>query len=145
MIYIYIVSNIGVSNKRLVSVQLLNRDRVVDFQFGSGDSCAHLLLELYASGNIILTDHQMRMEAVLRNYEYQNTMDSSATVRVAVGELYPMIFATQTQTQLEQQHQHQQEGNDQDKGRMLLTFVETWVEEDQRRRKEEEEEEKKKK
>lgn len=36
--------------------QQLGTDRVVCFTFGVGESASHLVLELYAGGNIILTD-----------------------------------------------------------------------------------------
>jgi predicted ribosome quality control (RQC) complex YloA/Tae2 family protein len=42
--------------KRLEDVRQLASDRVVDFKFGSGDTCHHIILELYAGGNIILCD-----------------------------------------------------------------------------------------
>ena len=34
--------------RRLDSVRQLGVDRVVDFSFGSGEACYHLILELYA-------------------------------------------------------------------------------------------------
>ncbi len=34
----------------------LGVDRIVDFVFGSGEAAVHLILELYASGNIVLAD-----------------------------------------------------------------------------------------
>ena len=35
--------------RRLDSVRQLGVDRIVDFTFGSGEACYHLILELYAS------------------------------------------------------------------------------------------------
>lgn len=46
-----------VRERRIVSVKQINHDRVVDIQFGSDESEPyHMILEFYASGNIILTD-----------------------------------------------------------------------------------------
>ena len=84
--------------------QLGNLDRVVDFRFGSGDRAHHIILELYASGNVILTDSKFEILGLLRthNYEQQKgksnaTVDSDVRndrVRVAVHEIYPVTFAT---------------------------------------------------
>jgi len=47
-----------VRTKRLEDVQQLGTDRVIDFKFGSGETAFHVLLEFFAAGNIILTDHE---------------------------------------------------------------------------------------
>lgn len=41
-------------------------DRIVDFQFGSGEAAYHVILELYDRGNIILTDHELTILNILR-------------------------------------------------------------------------------
>ena len=94
-------------NLRLENVtQLGNLDRVVDFRFGSGSYAHHLLLELYAQGNIILTDGEYRILALLRTHEYEvkkNEGENSGggggnenndEVKVRVGNVYPVTFAT---------------------------------------------------
>lgn len=100
-------------NLRLENVtQLGNLDRVVDFRFGSGNYAHHLLLELYAQGNLILTDGNYRILALLRTHEYEvvkneegdvendnnndNKIDGSKNeeVKVRVGNVYPVTFAT---------------------------------------------------
>ena len=96
-------------NLRLENVtQLGNLDRVVDFRFGSGSYAHHLLLELYAQGNIILTDGEYRILALLRTHEYEvknggggengndnnNKSGSNEEVKVRVGNVYPVTFAT---------------------------------------------------
>lgn len=46
-----------VRERRVVSIKQINHDRVIDIQFGSDESEPyHMILEFYASGNIILTD-----------------------------------------------------------------------------------------
>lgn len=53
-------------NKRLESLSQLGTDRIVDFQFGSGEAAYHVILELYDKGNIILTDFEFTILNVLR-------------------------------------------------------------------------------
>ncbi|KAN0024141.1 hypothetical protein ACTFIV_008539 [Dictyostelium citrinum] len=70
--------------KRLESVKQLGVDRVVDFTFGSGVAVQHLIVELYSIGNIILTDGEYRILAILRTHQYNQ--DES----VAIGDVYPI-------------------------------------------------------
>src|ERR1035437_3425258 len=44
--------------KKLENVSQLGIDRVVDLQFGKGEFAHHILVEFYAQGNVILTDHE---------------------------------------------------------------------------------------
>lgn len=102
-------------NLRLENVtQLGNLDRVVDFRFGSGNYAHHLLLELYAQGNLILTDGEYMILALLRTHEYEvkhdeesgggggnndnnttnNGSNNNEEVKVRVGNVYPVTFAT---------------------------------------------------
>jgi len=91
--------------------QLGNLDRVVDFKFGSGSHAHHLILELYAQGNLILTDGEYRILGLLRVHEYEvvkgdadgdlNGNEESSRdkkkkeeVKVRVGNTYPVTFAT---------------------------------------------------
>lgn len=101
-------------NLRLESLQQLgNLDRVVDFRFGSGAELSHhLILELYAQGNLILTNAQYEILALLRNHEYkvpsqidtkinivhdngtETHLEKSDVVKVRVGQVYPVSLAT---------------------------------------------------
>lgn len=46
-----------IRERRIVSIKQINHDRVVDIQFGTDETDPyHIILEFYASGNIILTD-----------------------------------------------------------------------------------------
>ena len=74
--------------RQLSSINLINRDRVVDFGFGFETDGYHLILELYASGNIILTDHEYNIMMLLHNHRY------SEEVVVKVGHPYPKEQAT---------------------------------------------------
>ena len=74
--------------RRIEAIQQLGQDRVVDFKFGLGEIACHVILELYASGNIILTDYRYQILTVLRTHTYDDT------ARVAVRELYPIADAT---------------------------------------------------
>ena len=86
------------------ATQLGHLDRVVDFRFGSGRTAHHLLLELYAQGNLILCDAEYRILALLRTHEYGNAEDGKdkgaggkeeeGQVKVRVGSVYPVTYAT---------------------------------------------------
>lgn len=45
-------------SKRLDDIRHLGVDRICVFTFGSGPAAHHLILEMYAGGNLILTDNQ---------------------------------------------------------------------------------------
>eukprot|EP00668_Euglena_longa_P012176 GGOE01014608.1.p1 GENE.GGOE01014608.1~~GGOE01014608.1.p1 ORF type:complete len:1133 (+),score=385.10 GGOE01014608.1:88-3486(+) len=74
---------------RLESVAQLGVDRVVDFTFGREETCFHLIFEFYAKGNIILTDHQYTILALLRTHR----QDEESLY--AVREHYPVERAVQ--------------------------------------------------
>lgn len=69
--------------------QLGNGDRVVLFQFGVGAAKHAIILELYAKGNIILTDGNYNILALLRSHTYEQDQ-----VQVQVGQVYPVTYAT---------------------------------------------------
>ncbi|CAM9368366.1 unnamed protein product, partial [Scytosiphon promiscuus] len=71
-----------IRTQRLEDVRQVGMDRVVDFKFGSGKASNHVILELYASGNIILTDSKYEILDLLRTHT------------VAVRQIYPMELAT---------------------------------------------------
>ena len=90
-------------NLRLENVtQLGNLDRVVDFRFGSGSYTHHLILELYSQGNLVLTDGEYRILALLRTHEYEvkegkeneGANAEKEEVKVRVGNVYPVTLAT---------------------------------------------------
>ncbi|KAG1236702.1 hypothetical protein G6F68_001030 [Rhizopus microsporus] len=70
--------------RRLTNVRQLGVDRIVDFEFAGGEKSLgyHIICEFYASGNIILTDHEYRILALLR------TVQPTETLKMAVGEIY---------------------------------------------------------
>eukprot|EP00118_Oscarella_pearsei_P019201 m.202671 g.202671 ORF g.202671 m.202671 type:complete len:183 (+) comp39615_c0_seq16:167-715(+) len=47
-----------IKSRRLVKIEQIGIDRIVDFQFGSGEAAYHVIIELYDRGNIALTDHE---------------------------------------------------------------------------------------
>ncbi|KAI9006623.1 fibronectin-binding protein A N-terminus-domain-containing protein [Phycomyces nitens] len=69
--------------RRCTNVRQLGVDRIVDFEFGGGDNSMgyHIIAEFYASGNIILTDQDYRILALLRVVQ-------STESKMAVGEIY---------------------------------------------------------
>ncbi|KAI8930079.1 hypothetical protein BC831DRAFT_508731 [Entophlyctis helioformis] len=52
--------------KWLKHIRQLGTDRAIDMQFGDGEYAFHVIVEFYASGNIILTDHSFRILSLLR-------------------------------------------------------------------------------
>jgi len=72
-------------NRRLECVQQLGIDRIVDFQFGSGEAAYHVIVELYDRGNIVLTDYEFTILNILRP-----RTDNEQDVRFAVREKYPV-------------------------------------------------------
>ena len=90
---------------RLESItQLGQLDRVVHLVFGSGTSRHSLMLELYAKGNIVLTDSSYKILTLLRSHEYKQQQQSDqeqqphqpndGRVQVRVGHAYPVTYAT---------------------------------------------------
>lgn len=71
---------------------IIGNDRVVDFQYGSGDSMNHLIIELYNNGNIILTDANYEVIVLLRTHQFADD------INLKVGEIYPISFTTNTFT-----------------------------------------------
>ncbi|XP_044747380.1 nuclear export mediator factor NEMF homolog [Coccinella septempunctata] len=70
-------------NKRLESLTQVGVDRIVDLQFGSGEAAYHVILELYDRGNLILTDHELRILYILRPHT------EGESVKFFVKEIYP--------------------------------------------------------
>jgi predicted ribosome quality control (RQC) complex YloA/Tae2 family protein len=81
-----------IRTKRLEDIRQIGSDRVVDFKFGSGDSVCHIILELYASGNIVLTDGAYEIQALLRSHQFDDD------VAVKMHEIYPIAFTTSLDT-----------------------------------------------
>jgi hypothetical protein len=80
--------------KRVEDVRQVGVDRVVDFKFGSGEDSYHIILELYVKGNIVLTDYNYTVIALLRSHVFGTATsaggDDGADVVLKVGESYPM-------------------------------------------------------
>ncbi|XP_030246400.1 nuclear export mediator factor NEMF homolog isoform X2 [Drosophila navojoa] len=71
-------------NKRLEHINQLAADRIVDFQFGSGEAAYHVFLELYDRGNVILTDYEKTILYILRPHT------EGESIKFAVREKYPV-------------------------------------------------------
>ncbi|KAG2177194.1 hypothetical protein INT43_007851 [Umbelopsis isabellina] len=70
--------------RRLINVRQLGSDRIVDFEFAGGELHAgyHIIVEFYASGNIILTDQDYHILTLLR------VVQPNENVKMAIGEVY---------------------------------------------------------
>ena len=86
-----------IKTKRLENITQLGTDRVIDMKFGSGESVNHIIIELYANGNIILTDLNYEIIALLRSH----TFDEDNDVKTKVGEIYPIVFTTSLASQID--------------------------------------------
>ena len=73
--------------KKLEKVEQLGIDRVVDLQFGKGEFAFHILIELYAAGNVILTDHEYTILSLLRSHKFDET------AKIQIKEKYPFTAA----------------------------------------------------
>ncbi|KAF7728253.1 hypothetical protein EC973_006534 [Apophysomyces ossiformis] len=83
--------------RRLTNVRQLGVDRIVDFEFAGGERSLgfHIIAEFYASGNIILTDEEYRILAILR------VVQSSETLSMAVGDIYNVDTALRDFSRIE--------------------------------------------
>ena len=85
-------------------VQLGQGERVVLFEFGVGAAKQALILELYSKGNLILVDgNTYCIQALWRSHTYTNENkknennddnDQEHQVKVQVGHVYPVTYAT---------------------------------------------------
>ncbi|ERN03282.1 nuclear export mediator factor NEMF [Amborella trichopoda] len=57
-----------IRTRRLEDVRQLGYDRVIVFQFGLGSNAHYVILELYAQGNILLTDSDYVVMTLLRSH-----------------------------------------------------------------------------
>ena len=60
---------------------------MVEFTFSGGEGYFYLILEMYAGGNIILTDSNYTILALLRGHKFDDD------VRYGKGEVYPFEYA----------------------------------------------------
>lgn len=73
--------------RRVEEIRQVGIDRVVDITLGQGEAAYHILIEFYASGNLILTDSKYTILSLLRTHRYDEE------TRCAVGEVYPFSHA----------------------------------------------------
>lgn len=71
-------------NKRLERIHQLGVDRIVLFQFGTGEAAYYIIIELYDKGNIVLTDHEFTILHLLWSHSVGEEL------RYAIREKYPM-------------------------------------------------------
>lgn len=57
-----------IRTRRLEDVRQLGYDRIIVFQFGLGENANYVILELYAQGNILLTDSNFVVMTLLRSH-----------------------------------------------------------------------------
>ncbi|EGR31934.1 hypothetical protein IMG5_099620 [Ichthyophthirius multifiliis] len=76
-----------IRSKRLEDIKQIGVERVVVLTFGSGEMTNHIILELYSSGNIILTDKDYQIILLIRQHQFNET------IKTAIGEKYPFEYA----------------------------------------------------
>ena len=76
-----------IRTKKVESVRQLGVDRVVDITFGKNENAFHILVELYAQGNVILTDYEYTILSLLRSHKFDETS------KIQIREKYPFTSA----------------------------------------------------
>lgn len=74
-----------IRTRRLEDVRQLGYDRIVLFQFGLGANAHYVILELYAQGNILLTDSDFMVMTLLRSHR-----DDDKGVAIMARHHYPV-------------------------------------------------------
>ncbi|KAA8531178.1 hypothetical protein F0562_005908 [Nyssa sinensis] len=89
-----------IRTRRLEDVRQLGYDRIVLFQFGLGANAHYVILELYAQGNIILTDSEFMVMTLLRSHR-----DDDKGFAIMSRHRYPVeicrVFERTTTTKLQ--------------------------------------------
>uniref|UniRef100_A0A6G1SM14 Nuclear export mediator factor Nemf n=1 Tax=Aceria tosichella TaxID=561515 RepID=A0A6G1SM14_9ACAR len=89
----------AIRNKRIEDISQVGIDRAVDIQFGSNVAACHLIVELYDKGNLVLTDSNYEILAILRwrkptDKAAQGTdVDQKDSENFRVGDKYPLHLA----------------------------------------------------
>lgn len=88
-----------IRTRRLEDVRQLGYDRIVVFQFGLGANAHYVILELYAQGNILLTDSEFTVLTLLRSHR-----DDDKGLAIMSRHRYPIercrVFERTTVTKL---------------------------------------------
>lgn len=74
-----------IRTRRLEDVRQLGYDRIILFQFGVGVNAHYIILELYAQGNILLTDSEFMVMTLLRSHR-----DDDKGVAIMARHRYPV-------------------------------------------------------
>lgn len=89
-----------IRTRRLEDVRQLGYDRIILFQFGLGVNAHYVILELYAQGNILLTDSEFTVLTLLRSHR-----DDNKGISIMSRHRYPVelsrVFERTTREKLE--------------------------------------------
>ncbi|XP_074347240.1 uncharacterized protein LOC141686080 [Apium graveolens] len=89
-----------IRTRRLEDVRQIGYDRIVLFQFGLGANAHYILLELYAHGNIVLTDSDFMVLTLLRSHR-----DDDKGLAIMSRHQYPLdicrVFERTTSTKVQ--------------------------------------------
>nr|CAD1816868.1 unnamed protein product [Ananas comosus var. bracteatus] len=75
-----------IRTKRLEDIRQLGYDRIIRFQFGLGSNAHYIILELYAQGNILLTDSEFTVMTLLRSHR----LDDDKGLAIMSRHRYPI-------------------------------------------------------
>eukprot|EP01064_Diplonema_japonicum_P035856 TRINITY_DN7880_c0_g4_i1.p1 TRINITY_DN7880_c0_g4~~TRINITY_DN7880_c0_g4_i1.p1 ORF type:complete len:1058 (+),score=267.93 TRINITY_DN7880_c0_g4_i1:169-3342(+) len=92
---------------RLDSLRQLGCDRVVEFSFGSGENTFRLIIEFYAKGNLILTDHSYSILGLVRTH---STEDAKYAVRATYPTTDIQLFRPMVEERMEETFKSVEEG-----------------------------------
>lgn len=81
-----------IKNKQLEKIEQIGVDRVVVLQFGIHEKAVNVILEMYAKGNIVVTDFSGKILMFLRSYQLEEG------VGVTKNEMYPLDRAASVAT-----------------------------------------------
>ena len=73
-----------IKGKQLEKLEQVGSDRVVLLQFGVNEKAVFVVLEMYAKGNIVVTDSEWKVQLLLRSHEFE------AGHITAKNQIYPM-------------------------------------------------------
>lgn len=89
----------SIRNKRIENISQIGIDRAVDIQFGTNVAANHLIVELYDKGNLVLTDSNYEILALLRwrrpakDKIQQEDVDQKDSENFRIGDKYPLHLA----------------------------------------------------
>jgi predicted ribosome quality control (RQC) complex YloA/Tae2 family protein len=80
-------------NKRIIHIRQINNDRVIEIAMGYSNIQYYLMVEFYASGNLIFTDENYKILGLYHTHIYKDQMQDEKII-VRTDEIYPIHKST---------------------------------------------------